>query len=445
MRAHESKVSVMKKITVVWLRRDLRLKDHHALSLALSSGLPVLPVFIFDPAILNQLEKPIDSRVDFIWQTLSGLNSELKNFAAKIYCLYSDPLQAFEMLAEKFLIQSIYCNQDYEPMAIERDSRIASFCQKRGIDFISVKDQVIFEKFEIVKADNKPYTVYTPYSKKWLSQLSAKDLAEKICDLSKADFVPQNEVPEMPTLFSMGFADSGFSFPKKSVDKSLLQSYAQARNFPALNGTSQLGIHFRFGTLSVRQAVSVAKQHSAVWLSELIWREFFMQILFHFPHVIEQSFKPDYDRIAWREPGDDFAAWCKGQTGYALVDAGMRELNATGYMHNRVRMVVASFLCKHLLIHWRHGERYFAKKLLDFDLSANNGNWQWAAGSGCDAAPYFRIFNPLTQLEKFDGDLKYTKKWVPELETANYPSPIVDHVVGRDRALNAYKAGLKSS
>lgn len=437
----------MKKETynIVWLRRDLRLDDQAAIYHALRSGVPVLPVFIFDPDILKPLPHPIDHRVQFIHETLENLKKELEELGSTLLVYHGKPADVFKKLISDYEIAAVYVNHDYEPSAIARDAKVHSFLRENKIEFKTFKDQVIFEKREVAKDDNKPYTVFTPFKKKWLKTVSDfylkpypgkkyfKNWAKKL----KTAWV---------TLKDLGFeADPGFVFPSTGIDKKSLKTYGETRDFPALDSTSHLGLHLRFGTVSIRHLATVAKATNETWLSELVWRDFFMQILFHFPHVVKESFRPEYDKIEWRNDKAEFKAWCEGRTGYPLVDAGMRELNTTGYMHNRVRMVTASFLTKHLLTDWRLGERYFAEKLLDYDLSANNGNWQWAAGTGCDAAPYFRVFNPEIQLKKFDKDLKYTKKWVPELTSGKYAEPIVDHAEGRDRALAAYKKALRSA
>src|SRR5690606_1162321 len=294
---------------------------------------------------------------------------------------------------------------DYEPYAIERDTQIHDFLQQKNISFITFKDQVIFEKSEVMKPDGTPYTVFTPYSKKW----KQKYLSNKPSFLASENYLYnflQNVTYPFPSLSAIGFEDAGMNIPELDIGVGTIKNYNETRNIPVL-GTSFVGIHLRFGTVSIRHMVELANKLNEQWLNELIWREFFMMILFHFPHVANQSFRKKYDHIQWRNNEAEFELWCKGETGYPIVDAGMRQLNETGWMHNRVRLVVASFLTKHLLIDWRWGEAYFAEKLLDYELASNNGNWQWAAGSGCDAAPYFRIFNPAEQTRKFDPELKY--------------------------------------
>lgn len=430
---------------IVWLRRDLRLDDQAAIYHALREGHPVLPVFIFDPEILKPLPHPIDHRVQFIYETLESLRSELETLGSTLWVFYGKPVDIFKKLISENKVASVYVNHDYEPSAIARDAQVHTLLRDNKVEFKTFKDQVIFEKREVVKDDNKPYTVFTPYKKKWLKVLSDfylkpypnKDYFKNWAQKPKKFWV---------TLEDLGFkSDPDFKFPSTKIDKASLKTYGETRDFPALDSTSRLGLHLRFGTVSIRHLATVAKATNETWLSELIWRDFFMQILFHFPHVVKESFRPEYDKIEWRNNKAEFKAWCEGRTGYPLVDAGMRELNTTGYMHNRVRMVTASFLTKHLLTDWRLGERYFAEKLLDYDLSANNGNWQWAAGTGCDAAPYFRVFNPEIQCKKFDNKLEYTRKWVPEFGSKTYPEPIVEHSEARDRALAAYKKALKTS
>ena len=428
------------KLSIFWFRRDLRLEDNAGLCQALASGFPVLPIFIFDTAILDALANKSDRRVDYIHQALSAINLTLKNYHSKLSCFYGKPLEIFQQLSQEYDIQAVFCNRDYEPQAIERDTEIYNFFQSQLIPFKAFKDQVIFDKNDIVKNDGTPYTVYTPYAKKWKEILTEKDY-----HIHKADFyhfLKQN-FTEIHSLKDIGFKKTEFHFDTPELDAKIIDEYDKYRDFPALQKTTQLGIALRFGTISIRKCVDFASQHNQTWLNELIWREFFMQILYHFPKVVNQSFKAKYDFIQWRNDEQEFKLWCNGKTGYPIVDAGMRQLNQTGYMHNRVRMIVASFLCKHLLIDWRWGEAYFAEKLNDYDLSANNGNWQWAAGSGCDAAPYFRVFNPALQTEKFDKNFEYIKKWLPEFGSNDYPKPIVEHSFARDRALKVYGEAVK--
>ena len=423
------------EVAVFWFRRDLRLADNTALNKALATGLPVLPVFIFDRNILNELPGQ-DARVTFIFDTLGSINNTLLKKGSSLLCLNGDPLKIWGKLTREYKINSVFVNKDYEPYAINRDKKIGNFFSQKGIVFNSFKDDVVFEENEIVKNDGKPYTVFTPYKNKWLQkfqsmEMNAVDLVEK-CQFYK-------DTSSFPSLSELGFQKSNIQVKKYNL--SGLDNYTQTRDIPSKE-TSDLGPHLRFGTVSIRQIIARLSPSDDVFMSELIWREFFKQILFHFPKVVYHNFKSKYDGIMWRNNKLEFELWSLGQTGYPLVDAGMRQLNATGYMHNRVRMVTAGFLCKHLLIDWRWGEAYFAQKLLDYELSSNNGNWQWAAGTGCDAAPYFRIFNPMEQLKKFDKNLEYVKKWVPEYGTSKYPDPIVDHKEARLRALEVYKKGL---
>ena len=430
-------------VNVFWFRRDLRLFDNTALYHALNSGLKVLPIFIFDTYILEKLSDKADRRVSFIYQKLSEINEILKERNSSLYILHDAPLPAFEKLTSTFTIEKVYANHDYEPYAIERDLSILNFLQQKNIPFHTFKDQVIFEKSEVMKPDGDPYTVFTPYSKAWKRKyLTDKPLSfasEKYLD----NFITQQSFP-FPSLSSIGFKSDDEKIPGLNIYQETIKNYNETRNLPAVAGTSFIGIHLRFGTVSVRHMVELAEKLNEQWLNELIWREFFMMILFHFPHVVHQSFRKKYDHIQWRNNETEFDLWCKGETGYPIVDAGMRQLNETGWMHNRVRMVVASFLTKHLLIDWRWGEAYFAEKLLDYELASNNGNWQWAAGSGCDAAPYFRIFNPSEQTRKFDPELKYIKTWISDYKPG-YLEPIVDHDFARKRALEVYKKSLDAA
>ncbi len=435
-----------KEISVFWFRRDLRLEDNTGLFHCLQQGIPVIPIFIFDTNILNLLEDKSDRRLSFIHKALLEIHENLKNQGSGLKTFYDEPVSAFQQLANEFEIRSVYCNHDYEPYAIKRDNEIADLLSQSGTSFHTFKDQVIFEKDEIMANGGQAYTVFTPYSKKWKSQLSNDLLKDNNISLSRHNFLKW-EAKDLISLSKMGFQETEDTFPPAEVKEELIREYAEKRNFPSLPATSRLSVHLRFGTISIRKLVQLALKNSETWLNELIWREFYMSILHHFPKVGEgKAFKAAYDFIPWRQDPEAFQKWCKGKTGYPIVDAGMRELNETGFMHNRVRMIVASFLVKHLLIDWRLGEAYFAKKLLDFDLSANNGGWQWAAGSGCDAAPYFRVFNPTLQTEKFDKELKYVKKWVPEYNTLTYmQSQMVNHEFARNRVLEVYKKALESA
>ena len=432
----------MQKVNIFWFRRDLRLHDNAGLYHALKGDSPVVPVFIFDKIILDQLEEKKDKRVEFIHDALIEMQEKLERIQSSLEVYFGTPEEAFEKLISDYDVQTVFTNHDYELYAIERDERIKNLLAKKNIDLKTYKDQVIFEKDEVLKDDGKPYTVYTPYSRKWKAMLTDFYIKSYPAEKYYKNFFKQSP-QSIPSLGSMGFKATGKSFPSKNPGEDLLKHYHETRDFPGIEGTSRLGIHLRFGTISIRKLVAKVKEVNVVFLNELIWREFYMSILWHFPHVgRHKAFKPEYDNIKWRNNEDEFEKWCKGKTGYPIVDAGMRQLNETGYMHNRVRMITASFLCKHLLIDWRWGEAYFSEKLLDFDFAANNGGWQWVAGSGCDAAPYFRIFNPQLQTEKFDKDLKYIKRWVPEFQEFDYPKPIVEHTAARDRCLKVYKEAL---
>lgn len=428
------------KVSIFWFRRDLRLEDNAGLYHALQSGFPVLPVFIFDETILGKLTARKDRRVDYIHQALEAINTALKAHHSKLTTYYGNPQEVFKTLSADFDIQAVFCNRDYEPEAIQRDTELHHFFKEKNIPFRAFKDQVIFDKSDILKNDGTPYTVYTPYAKKWREALSPENYKCYTPDFR--NFFPQS-YSEILSLKEIGFEKTDIIFEEPELGPEIISEYHKYRDYPAMQRTTQLGIALRFGTISIRKCVKFALEHNQTWLSELIWREFFMQILYHFPRVAGQSFKPKYDFIAWRNNEAEFQKWCDGKTGYPIVDAGMRQLNETGYMPNRVRMIVASFLCKHLLIDWRWGEAYFAEKLDDYDLAANNGNWQWVAGCGCDAAPYFRVFNPTAQAEKFDNKLEYIRQWLPEFGTSDYPQPMVEHSFARERALKVYSAAVK--
>ena len=432
-----------KKVTVFWFRRDLRLDDNIGFLEALKGDYPVLPIFIFDTEILDKLPKD-DARVTFIHETLENMRQTLqKEHKSSIALFHGKPLTIFETLVKEYEIQAVYTNHDYEPYARERDKNVEAFLKDKNVDFKTFKDQVIFEKDEVVKDDGEPYVVYTPYKNKWKSIFNADDLTIHYTSQYMDNLIEHTRLPNL-SLSDMGFSKASIKVPDYMVTPTLIQNYEDTRNFPAKeDGTSHLGPHLRFGTVSVRKMMkkAIAEENEVFW-SELIWREFFTQILWHFPHTKDKAFRAKYDRIEWRNNEEEFEKWKNGMTGYAFVDAGMRELNTTGFMHNRVRMLVASFLCKHLLIDWRWGEAYFAEKLLDYDMSANVGNWQWAAGSGVDAAPYFRIFNPMTQIDKFDKKKEYINKWVPELQELTYPEKMVDHKMARERCLKTYKEAV---
>jgi len=497
-----------KPIALFWFRRDLRLEDNAGLWHALKSGWPVLPVFILDTGILDNLEDRSDRRVTFIIGALNELGRKIAATGSALLVYHGTPEAVFRKILDVYRVKAVYANCDYEPYATGRDTRIASLLESRGVTFHAFKDQVIFEKSEVAKSDGRPYTVFTPYSRAWKRKLTLPDTesfpSEKLAgnflkredtgtsrgemtaagvlpqgndprttggEMTAAGVLPQGKDPRTigmehnPTgntgieeasfisgpgnsrgnMFApenIGFITTSSESPVPVIDIEIIRNYHRTRDFPALQGTTRLGVHLRFGTVSIRNLVRTALELSETWLNELIWREFFMSILWHFPHVTDNSFKRKYDNLTWRNNEMEFERWCNGMTGYPIVDAGMRELNATGFMHNRVRMITASFLTKHLLTDWRWGEAYFAGKLLDYELSSNNGNWQWAAGTGCDAAPYFRVFNPTEQTRKFDPDLAYVRRWVPEMDTRSYPAPVVDHAAARKRALETYAAGL---
>ena len=429
-----------KEISICWFRRDLRLTDNNALFNALTGKYPVLPIFIFDPDILDKLSDKKDKRVAFIHQTLEQLNGILKANGSSLCVLHEKVENAFDRLTDNYNVKEVYVNHDYEPYAIKRDSKIKTLLEAKGIPFKTFKDQVIFEKSEVMKSDGTPYTIFTPYSRKWKEKFNQQTLLNFPSELYFSSFYKCIEFP-IPSLKQIGFENTSLDFPELNITEERIRNYQDTRNLPSVEGTAQVSVQLRFGTLSVRDLVKLALEWNETWLNELIWREFFMMILFHFPNVVSESFKKKYDKIQWRNNEREFELWCKGETGYPIVDAGMRQLNETGLMHNRVRMITAGFLCKHLLIDWRWGEAYFAQKLLDYELSSNNGNWQWAAGSGCDSAPYFRIFNPTAQTLKFDPKLKYIKTWIKDFRV-DYLLPVVDHEFGRKRALEVYKKAV---
>ncbi len=429
-----------KEVCIFWFRRDLRLFDNNALFNALTGKYPVLPIFIFDPDILDKLSDKKDKRVEFIRQTLEQLNNVLKQNGSSIYVLHEKVEMAFDKLIEEYSVREVYVNHDYEPYAINRDLTIKTQLKSKNITFKTFKDQVMFEKSEVMKSDGTPYTIFTPYSRKWKEKFYQQTPNNFPSELHFSSFYKYKEF-SIPSLNQIGFENTSLDLPEPIITEERIRNYQETRNLPAVEGTSQISVQLRFGTVSVRHLVKLALEWNEQWLNELIWREFFMMILFHFPNVVSESFKKKYDKIQWRNNEKEFEAWCKGETGYPIVDAGMRQLNETGLMHNRVRMITAGFLCKHLLIDWRWGEAYFAQKLLDYELSSNNGNWQWAAGSGCDSAPYFRIFNPTAQTLKFDPKLKYIKTWIKDFRV-DYLLPVVDHEFGRKRALEVYKRAV---
>jgi deoxyribodipyrimidine photo-lyase len=432
----------MAKVNLFWFRRDLRLHDNAGLYHALKAGKPVVPIFIFDKKILDLLEEKKDPRVTFIHNAITDIQAVLVKAGSTPDVHFGTPEEVFKSLLETYEVENVFTNYDYEPYATERDTTIQALLKQSGVGFKTYKDQVIFDRDEIIKDDRRPYTVFTPYSKRWLATLN--DFYLKSYPKADLNKFYKQEPLDIPSLKSMGFIKAEQDYPTRSPDEALIRHYDKNRDLPGIPGTSRLGVHLRFGTISIRELATKARSLNEVYLKELIWRDFYQMILWHFPKVGKgQAFKIEYEKIKWRNNETEFERWCNGDTGYPIVDAGMRELNETGFMHNRTRMVVASFLCKHLLIDWRWGEAYFAGKLLDFDLASNNGGWQWAAGSGCDAAPYFRIFNPYLQTKKFDPEFKYIRRWVPEFEEFTYPKPIIEHEAARKRCLEVYGEALR--
>ena len=445
------------KISIFWHRRDLRLHDNAGLYHALRGDHPVLPLFIFDKVILDDLIDENDARVTFIHDEIERLREELRHLGSAIIVRYGEPLEVWKALLEEYDIGAVYTNRDYEPYALQRDQLVADLLAAQNIAFMTAKDHVIFEGNEVLKKDGDPYVVYTPYSRRWRAKLDTEirtvtneegeteDISYYLQSYPNEkyfeNFYPTDVLPA-PTLSEMGFERSDVPFPDTMVSRELIKNYSQRRNFPASEGTSRLGVHFRFGTISIRERARRARRLNDTFLNELIWRDFYSQILQHFPRVVTESFREKYDRIPWRNNPTEFELWCQGKTGYPIVDAGMRQLVQSGYMHNRVRMIVASFLTKHLLIDWRWGESFFARFLLDYELASNNGGWQWAAGGGTDASPYFRVFNPEAQQQKFDKQKAYIREWVPEYGTSDYPEPIVEHKFARERAIQTYKTAL---
>jgi deoxyribodipyrimidine photo-lyase len=434
----------MEPISIFWFRRDLRLDDNAGLYHALKSGRHVLPIFILDTDILDQLLNKQDARLQFIMDALHAIQQQLLGMGATLCVLHGKPVECLRRLLQEHHVVQVFANHDYEPYAINRDSSVQAMLQQNGVSFHTYKDQIIFERGEVLKDDGTPYTVFTPYSKRWKQQATHYQLKSYPTEKYFDSFVRRAPMP-IPSLADVGFKPISFAAPSAELDETIARNYDKTRDIPGILGTTRLSVHLRFGTISVRKLTRQASELNEKLLNELIWREFYMSILWHFPYVVDRSFKQEYDSVLWDNDEEHFSRWCAGMTGVPIVDAGMRELNSTGYMHNRVRMITASFLVKNLLIDWRWGEAYFAEKLLDFDLSSNNGSWQWVAGSGCDAAPYFRVFNPMIQTQKFDPELKYIKKWVPEWNQQSYPRPIIDLAASRDRCLAAYKVALDAS
>lgn len=431
----------MQETNIFWFRRDLRFHDNNGLHHALQNDQALLPIFIFDRHILDKLEDKDDARVSFLHSRITELKASLETQGSSLKVYYGYPEEVFKSLQEEFQVKEVYCNRDYEPYAKDRDQKVEALLKANDISFYSFKDHVIFEKEEILTDTGNCYKVYTPYSKKWKDKYEKSNFSP-LPDHAKHKHWLKTKPFDLPSLKDMGFEESKIPIPSAKVDLSIVKRYSEKRNFPAQKGTTRIGIHLRFGTVGIREMVALAVKHNDTWLNELIWRDFYAQVLANFPHVVNQAFKKEYDAIPWRNDESEFEKWCQGKTGYPIVDAGMRELNATGFMHNRSRMITASFLTKHLLVDWRWGEAYFARKLLDFDLASNNGGWQWAAGTGTDAQPYFRVFNPQSQTEKFDKDLTYIKRWIKEYGTDDYPEPIVEHKFARQRAIDTYKEAL---
>jgi deoxyribodipyrimidine photo-lyase len=428
-----------------WHRRDLRIDDNKGLFDALKQNEIVHPIFIFDKSILDKLPNN-DQRILFIYQEIESLKKSYQNLGSDLWVYYGEPSEIIPKIAQELNCSSVYFNNDYEPYALQRDQEIQVSLNNIKIEFVGKKDHVIFEKNEVLKDDGKPYTIFTPYSRKWKANLKEEDLREYSIEKHTGNLVQKQQERAIITLEEMGFESKVLNnFPDRIAKNEILNNYHLSRNFPAVKGTSKLSLHLRFGTISIRKLALIAREQNETYLNELIWRDFYQMIIFHFPKSAENSFKAQYDKIIWEKNEAHFDSWCTGKTGYPIVDAGMRELNATGFMHNRVRMVVASFLTKHLLLDWRLGAAYFAEKLLDFELASNTGGWQWAAGCGCDAAPYFRVFNPQAQQEKFDKSFEYIKKWVPEYGTSSYPEPIIEHKFARERILQRFKTALNET
>ena len=437
------KLNFLEKLTLFWFRRDLRLQDNKGLYKALTGENKVIPIFIFDSEIISRLKKN-DARLTFIHNALIDINKILRRKNCEIGLYFGSPKDIFKELIIQFPIENVVTNHDYEPYALKRDMEIKNLLSEKGVKFNTFKDQVIYEKSEVVKDDGKPYVVYTPYSRKWIAKYKAEGVENYPSENHLDNLYNEKPLPQI-SLEEMGFKKSKLIPQEFKFDSDLIDKYEETRNFPAIDNTSRLGVHLRFGTKSIRKLIAKsAERENPTFMKELIWREFFMQILWHFPHTKDQSFKKQYDRIPWRNNEEEFDKWCKGKTGYPLVDAGMRQLNITGFIHNRVRMLVASFLCKHLLIDWRWGEAYFAERLFDYEMASNIGNWQWVAGCGVDAAPYFRIFNPHEQIKKFDNKMVYVNRWVEDLNEPSYPNPIIDHKTARERCLREYKSALNA-
>ena len=429
-------------LVIFWFRRDLRLTDNAGLFEALSAEYNVLPLFIYDTEILDNLDHKTDTRISFIAEALQHLNAALIERGTSLLILHGKPLEVFTSLMVEYDLKGVYTNEDYEPYAIMRDKAIGDLLKTKAIPFFSFKDHVIFAKDSLLTSNDKPYTVFTPYSRKWKETLQEHDYKAYPSESVRDKWVLQQRRP-VPDIRKFGFKTFKYIFQLPVIDSAVVNDYDATRNFPAIKGTTFIGSHLRFGTISIRECVHFSLGKNMIWLNQLIWRDFFIQVLWHFPRVVNHSFREKFDRIEWLNNEEDFERWKNGTTGIPIVDAGMRQLNQTGFMHNRVRMIVASFLTKHLLIDWRWGEAYFASRLLDYELASNNGNWQWAAGSGVDSSPWFRIFNPVLQSQKFDPNNEYVRRWVPEFGTGRYISPMIDLDFGRKRCLEVFKRAVR--
>ncbi len=433
-------------LSIVWLRRDLRLHDNAALYYALKSGRPVLVVFVFDRLILDVLEDRRDRRVEFIYKEIHKLQDQLTGMGSSLIARYGRPIDVLKSIIEEYNVAEVFTNHDYELYAKERDAVVKAMLAERGIGFQTSKDQAIFDLDEVMTGAGKPYTIFGAYSRNWVGKLNEFYLKSYPTEKYFANFYKTSPPPGpergIPTLGEMNFEPLGENYPVPAVDEAFLWEYEKMRDYPARTGTSELGIHLRFGTISIRDLVRQARAISERFMTELAWRDFYFQILEHFPHVEKHAFRRQYEHLPFLNQPEDIERWKTGQTGYPFVDAGMRQLNQTGWMHNRARLITASFCVKHLLIDWRIGENYFGAKLRDYDLAANIGNWQWVAGTGNDPAPYFRVFSPDTQMKKFDPKLEYVRKWVPEYGTPDYVKPMIDHDFARQRAVETYKQAL---
>ena len=428
-------------VCIFWFRRDLRLHDNKGFYAALKSGLPVVPLFIFDKDILDALQYKDDKRISFIYKAIEAMQAQLQKEGSTMEVRYGKPRDIFKQLLQDYEVKAVHTNEDYEPYAAERDGAVENLVKSNGATFHLYKDQVIFAKDEVTKKDGGHYSIFGPYSRAWRAQLKDDNHAPAPSEKHLKNCLAQKSKP-MPTLAEMGFEKVALPTLPTQWDKEIIKHYHSTRNLPAVAGTTKMGVHLRFGTVSVRQLLAEALPINETYVNELTWREFFMQMLWHQPRLVDEPCNLRYANIQWRNNEEEYLRWCRGETGVGIVDAGMRELNETGFMHNRVRMLTASYLVKNLLVDYKWGEAYFGEKLLDFDLSANNGNWQWVAGCGCDAAPYFRIFNAELQAKKFDPKDQYIRKWVPEYGTSKYPKPMISHAAAKERCLKAYKAAL---